>query len=842
MRVLLATLSVCLLSLTATAQQPPCPAPSSPLSPGAISQGTLVARLRQHAGATGCPDTAPRTFSLQHTEVDAEVSGFLASVTVTQVFENPYTEPLEALYVFPLPEKAAVDGMELVIGERISKGVIQTREQARATYEQAKSEGKTAALLDQERPNVFTQSVANILPGERIRVRIHYVDRLPYESGTYRFTFPMVVGPRYMGGEALPFRQGEGTSADTTAVPDASRISPPVLPPELRAGHDIQVNVRLDAGLPIQALRSSSHRVEVAREGLGRARVQLGRDERIPNKDFTLEYTVADAIIRPAVLMHREPGADHGYFLVMLNPQLQPSDKEVVPRELYFVLDTSGSQSGLPIEKSKAITAEVLRHLSPEDSFQVLDFNTVVKKFAPTAVPATRENVARALPYVANFWGGGGTDVRAATQEAIVPANDPARLRMVLFMTDGLIGGDDDVLSTLQEHLGEQTRIFTAGVGEGTNRYLIAKMAEVGRGSSTFVNLRRPEDEVASEFETRIRGPVLTSLRTELDGLPVADVYPKVLPDLFSGQPLFLVGKFHGTGEGVLRISGRVRGVERRFEVPVRFPEAAPENSALRSLWARQRIEELTVEGYRGESPEVVQGITATALQYGLMSKYTSFVAVEQVARTAPGGESVKELVPVHLPEGMSYAGVFGELSREEIPPGDPIISVRAPRDARRVTAYFPFGLVKPLTFDTVTGGWRGRFLVPLSVKDGYYEVVIAAELPDGRVLRREVRYRLDSKGNDFDVTLSSMELAQGDTLKLEVDAVETTKEVSVYGELFGEEQRLLETKDGLRFSGELKVPCDAAPGEYELVFVARDPAGNRFERREKVRVHATVQ
>ncbi|WP_163988967.1 VIT domain-containing protein [Pyxidicoccus caerfyrddinensis] len=842
MRVLLATLSVCLLSLTATAQQPPCPTPPSPLSPGAISQGTLVARLRQHADATGCPDTAPRTFSLQHTEVDAEVSGFLASVTVTQVFENPYTEPLEALYVFPLPEKAAVDGMELVIGERIIKGVIQTREQARATYEQAKSEGKTAALLDQERPNVFTQSVANILPGERVRVRIHYVDRLPYESGTYRFTFPMVVGPRYMGGQALPFRQGEGTSADTTAVPDASRISPPVLPPELREGHDIQVNVRLDAGLPIQALRSSSHRVEVAREGRGRARVQLGRDERIPNKDFTLEYTVADALIRPAVLMHREPGADHGYFLVMLNPQLQPSDKEVVPRELYFVLDTSGSQSGLPIEKSKAITAEVLRHLNLEDSFQVLDFNTVVKKFAPTAVPATRENVERALPYVANFWGGGGTDVRAATQEAIVPANDPARLRMVLFMTDGLIGGDDDVLSTLQEHLGEQTRIFTAGVGEGTNRYLIAKMAEVGRGSSTFVNLRRPEDEVAREFETRIRGPVLTSLRTELDGLPVADVYPKVLPDLFSGQPLFLVGKFHGTGEGVLRISGRVRGMERHFEVPVSFPEAAPENSALRSLWARQRIEELTVEGYRGESPEVVQGITATALQYGLMSKYTSFVAVEQVARTAPGGESVKELVPVHLPEGMSYAGVFGELSREEIPPGDPIISVRAPRDARRVTAYFPFGLVKPLTFDTVTGGWRGRFLVPLSVKDGYYEVVIAAELPDGRVLRREVRYRLDSKGNDFDVTLSSMELAQGDTLKLEVDAVETTKEVSVYGELFGEEQRLLETKDGLRFSGELKVPCDAAPGEYELVFVARDPAGNRFERREKVRVHATVQ
>ncbi|HZI11605.1 MAG TPA: VIT domain-containing protein, partial [Myxococcus sp.] len=530
MRVLLATLSVCLLSLTAAAQQPPCPTPASPLSSGAISQGTLVARLRHNAQGTGCPDTAPRTFSLQHTEVDAEVSGFLASVTVTQVFENVYSEPLEALYVFPLPEKAAVDGMVLVVGDRVIHGVIQTREQARATYEQAKSEGKTAALLDQERPNIFTQSIANILPGERVSVRIHYVERLTYEAGTYRFTFPMVVGPRYMGGEPMAFRQGEGTSPDTTTVRDASRISPPVLPPELRAGHDIQLSVRLDAGLPLQGLRSTSHRVEVKRESNSRARVQLGQDDRIPNKDFTLEYTVADALIRPAVLVHREPGADHGYFLVMLNPQLNPSEKEVVPRELYLVLDTSGSQSGLPIEKSKAIAAEVLRHLHPEDTFQVLNFDTNVTKFAPAAVPATRDNIERALPYVARFWGGGGTDIDIAAREAMVPASDPARLRMVLVMTDGYIGGDDQVLASIQKHLREETRVFTAGVGNGVNRYLVTKMAEVGRGSATFVNLQRPEEEVAREFEERIRGPVLTSPRADLEGLPVTDVYPQALP------------------------------------------------------------------------------------------------------------------------------------------------------------------------------------------------------------------------------------------------------------------------------------------------------------------------
>ncbi|WP_224366804.1 VIT domain-containing protein [Hyalangium versicolor] len=844
MRAVLASLFVCLLSLPAAAQpqEASCPASTSPLSPGAITQGTLVAHLRQHAASQGCSESAPQQFSLKHTQVDAEVSGFLASVTVTQVFENPYSEPLEALYVFPLPEKAAVDAMELVVGQRVIRGVLQTRDQARETYERARAEGKTAALLDQERPNLFTQAVANILPGEEIRVRIHYVDRLVYEAGAYSFDFPMTVGPRYIGGESLPVRQGEGTAADTTTVPDASRITPPVLPPEVRSGRDIQLTVRLDAGVPVHEVSSPSHQVVVAREGQSRARVELSPDDRIPNKTFTLKYRVADALIRPAVLVHREPGAEEGYFLVMLNPQLDPKQEEVVPRELYLVLDTSGSQSGLPIEKSKAIAAEVLRHLHPEDTFQVLNFDTRVTKFSPAAVPATPQNVARALPYVASFWGGGGTDVGVAAQEAMVPENDPSRLRMVLFMTDGFIGNDDAVLSTLQKHLREETRVFSVGVGNDVNRYLLAKMAEVGRGASTFVNLQRPEAEVASEFESRIRGPVLTSVRVDSQGLPVSELYPREMPDLFGGQPLFLIGKFHGTGSGLLRITGRVRGQERQFEVPITFPETAPEHAALQSLWARQRIEELTVQGYRGETPQLVQEITATALKHGLMSKYTSFVAVEEVARTQAGGETVREVVPVELPEGMSYAGVFGALSREEIPPGDPIISVVAPSDARRVTAYFPFGLVKPLSYDSVTRTWRGRFLVPLFVKDGTYDVLISAELADGTVRRREVRYRLDSQGSDFEVALSTRVLAPGHTLRLEVDAVEATREVSVWGELFGEEQHLLETSDGLRFAKELEVPADAVPGEYELVFIARDAAGNRFERREKVRVALTVE
>lgn len=831
MRVVLAALVVSSIAAAQphTPQAPQTPqTPQAPWSPGAVTQGALHAVLREAQAG----QAKPLQFSLTHTDVRVEVSGFLASATVTQVFQNPHASPLEALYIFPLPERAAVDAMEIHVGERVIRGAIKTRDEARRAYETAKAQGKLAALLDQERPNIFTQSIANILPGEEVRVTLHYVERLKYEAGGYQLDFPMTVGPRFIAGAALPTRQGEGTWGDTDTVPDASRITPPVLPPQTRSGHDISLEVRFAAGQPVELVASTSHQVSVHHEA-GSTRGTLSHLDAIPNRTFTLKWRTAGPGIRTAVLAHRAPGSAEGYLLLMLQPQLNPTSAEVVPRELYFVLDTSGSQAGAPIEKSKAITREVLRHLRPEDTFQVLNFDTQVTKFAPAAVPATEANLARASQQLAGFWGGGGTDVRVAVQEAMAPANDPARLRMVMFFTDGFIGNDAQVLGTLKQHLRPQTRLFGVGVGNDVNRHLVRSMGELGRGTATFVNLRRSEAAVAEEFEARIRGPVLTNLEVDLGSLPIDDVTPRRLDDLFEGQPLFLVAKYFGAGAGVVRVRGEVRGEPRVFQVPVTLPDVEPANAALASLWGRQRIQALTDASDGRETPELVTAITETALKYSLMSQYTSFVAVGEAVRgdgASASGPALTEVVPVELPLGTSYDGVFGQLSREALPPGDPFITVRAPSSARRVTAYFPFGLVKRLVHDRVTDTWRGRFLAPPDAADGWYQVQLAVELADGTVARREVSYLLDSKGPDFEVVV--MPVGQR-TVRLTADALEPTRELSVSCPLFGDEQLLLETSDQRHFSRTVELPSATPPGTYELVFVARDPAGNRFEVRQ---------
>lgn len=606
------------------------------------------------------------TFPLKHTKVSAEISGFIAKVMVTQIFENPYDKPIEAIYVFPLPQDAAVEEMLMQVGDRVTVAEVHRREEARLIYEIAKARGKVASLLEQERPNIFTQSVANIRPGDEVLITIYYTELLIYDKGAYEFNFPMVVGPRYMPG-APTGKQGTGWSPDTTAVPDASRISPPVLKPGYRTGHDIDIEVSIDAGVPIQNLASKSHEIDILSQSGSRAVVRLAPEDTIPNKDFTLRYEVAGEKPQMALLTHRSGMG--GYFLLMIQPQLEPTGKDLIPREVVFVLDVSGSMSGLPIEKSKEVVKKSLDGLAPDDTFRIITFSGSAQVMSEEALANTPENIKRAKEFIDQQRGSGGTEMLKGVQAAMSAPLDPEYMRIVVFLTDGYIGNETQILAAIEEKLGP-SRVFSFGIGSSVNRYLIQRMAEVGHGEAQFVRQDEDPEKAVQRFVERIQKPCLMDIELDWGGLQTADVYPARVPDLFAAQPVFLVGRYENPGSAVVTLRGTVTGQSFEQHVNVSFPDWQGENGALTSLWARMQIKELMAKQFKGEIPEIVEQITNLALDYHLMSQYTSFVAVDDETEDLSLEEAITVTQPVPLPEGVSFEGVFGPMGESGMPHG----------------------------------------------------------------------------------------------------------------------------------------------------------------------------
>ena len=613
------------------------------------TQGTLQVLDDKGRPKAICP--------LKHTDVRVEISGFLSRVNVTQEFENPFKEKIEAVYVFPLPANAAVDDMTMVVGERTVRGKILRREEAQAVYDAAKSGGQVASLLNQERPNIFTQSVANILPGEKVRITISYVETLKYEAGSYEFSFPMVVGPRYMPGEATG-QKGTGTAPDTTQVPDASRISPKLAPPGMRAGHDISIDIMLDAGLPIDDVKGKSHEVELERLNAHSAHVRLKTGAMIPNKDFVLSYDVAGKTIQDALLTHRSDKG--GYFTLILQPPDRVVAEEVTPKELVFVLDTSGSMSGFPIEKAKETMKLALDGLYPGDTFNLITFAGDTSILFPQPVAATPGNLRKAQAFLAERSGSGGTEMMKAIQASLEPTDSQDHVRIVCFMTDGYVGNEAEIISEVQKH--PNARVFGFGIGSSVNRFLLDKMSEYGRGEVEYVALDDDGSAAARRFHERVRNPLLTDISVDWSGLPVSDVYPRRIPDLFGAKPVILTGRYTGAAHGVVRLKGKMSGREFVREIAVDFPESEAQHNVLSSLWARQRIDDLMGQDYNGAQrgemkPELKETITNLGLEYRLMTQFTSFVAVEEMIVT-DGGQPRRIDVPVEVPEGVNREAV----------------------------------------------------------------------------------------------------------------------------------------------------------------------------------------
>lgn len=635
-----------------------------------VTQGALRI-VQPGGGVVECP--------LKHTAVEADVAGFLARVKVTQTFDNPTKEKIEAIYVFPLPHEAAVDDMTMVIGERKIVGLIKRRAEARSIYEQAIQAGQTAALLEQERPNIFTQSVGNIEPGQEIRIEISYVDVLPYDTGTYEFRFPMVVGPRYNPGSPTgspapvgPELQGKVAppATDTTRVPDASRISPPVLKPGYRTSHDVSLSVSLDAGVPIQNLTSTNHQVETDRDGDRKAKIKLSAADTLPNKDFVLRYAVVGKKPEMAMLAHTgNYSADvqklgNGYFMLMIQPQEDERLTKSPPREIVFLVDVSGSMSGEPTGKCIDLMQGMLKHCRDKDTVQVIAFAGDARQLFPQPVPVNPENINKALNFTANMRGGGGTEMLKGIKLAIDQPIDKERLRIVIMLTDGYIGNEAEIIEHVGKHCGDQIRFWCVGIGQAPNLFLIDGVAKQGGGMGKRLGLKDEAAPLAQEIMTRIQRAQLAKLRIDWGPLQVSETYPTKLPELWAGRPVIVFGRYAGGGESAITVHGNVEGEEVHWPLAVSLPVKQGEHDTLARVWARQKIEDLMQQSYYQGSPAVEEMVTAIALDYRLMSQYTSFVAVDakQAGQIAdPARPPRRMLVPVPLPEGTRWEGFFGE-------------------------------------------------------------------------------------------------------------------------------------------------------------------------------------
>ena len=634
-------------------------------APGETS-GSLGIIGKDGSIAGACP--------LRHTEVRGAISGFLARVTVTQKFENSAAEKIEAVYTFPLPDNAAVDDMTIQVGNRTVRGIIKKREEAKAIYEHAKHTGHVAALLDQKRPNIFTQAVANIMPGEPVAVTISYLQTLEYEDGAYQFVFPMVVGPRYIPGQATG-KQSGGWAPDTDKVPDASTITPRVARPGTRAGHDVSIELGIDAGVPVQQLHSSSHEIDVIRTSSSTSTVKLQNLAEIPNKDFILTYDVAgkqigDAVLSEAVASPAVPSQitkskslPGGYFTLILQPPARIPESDITPKELVFVLDTSGSMWGFPLERAKKLISHALDELYPGDTFNIITFSGDTHILFPEPVYPTVENIRIAKELLRTRTGGGGTEMMSAIRAALVPSDSQDHLRVVCFLTDGYVGNDLEIIGEVQKHA--NARVFAFGIGTAVNRFLIEGMARAGRGESEIVTLDDKADEAAHRLYERLRSPLLTDVSIDWDGLPVTDVYPQKLPDLFSSKPLVVSGRYTSVATGTIRIRGKRAGEDFSREVPLSFNGNARADRTLASFWARRKIDALMWQDLPGlqsgsMKPPLQNEITQLGLDYRLMTQFTSFVAVEERVVTENGKPQRVE-VPVEMPQGVNYDTVFGD-------------------------------------------------------------------------------------------------------------------------------------------------------------------------------------
>src|SRR6267142_486965 len=612
-----------------------------------VTEGTLFWRTAEQ-------DTLVPAPTLK-TDVSIVVSGIVARASVRQEFTNPSRAWAEGIYVFPLPEDAAVDRLRMKVGDRLIEGVIQERSAAKAQYDQAKQEGRRASLVEQERPNLFTTSVANIAPGAAISIEIEYQQTVRYDTGQFSLRFPMVVGPRYIPGEpASGPPSGTGWSPDTGQVPDASRITPPVEHPSRGPLNPVSLTVELDPGAPLARLAASYHAVQTTPLADGRYRIELAQGTVPADRDFDLVWQPNVEATPVATLFTERKGAETFAVLMVTPPASTALDGLRLPREVIFVIDNSGSMGGTSIDQAKAALKLALDRLRPGDAFNVIRFNHTTDAVFPAARPATAPNLAAASRYVGRLRADGGTEMLPALQQALDGREHPGRLRQVIFLTDGAVGNEAQLFAAIHERLGD-SRLFTIGIGSAPNSHFMREAARLGRGTFTYIGSINEVKEKMVALFAKLEAPALTDV--EIERIAGAEIVPERIPDVYRGEPITVALRAPVLPSRVV-LRGRL-GVDVWERVVALRP--AGENAGLSTHWARGKIAAL-LDRRRTGSPEdeIRHAVLELALAHHLVSPYTSLVAVD-VTPIRPGDESLEShALKTNLPHGWDYTAVFG--------------------------------------------------------------------------------------------------------------------------------------------------------------------------------------
>lgn len=671
------------------------------------------------------------SFPLKKTNVIAEINGMIADIHVRQSYANEGNSPINACYVFPASTKVTVHGMQMQIGDQLITAKIKEKEEAKEEFEQAKEEGKSASLLSEERPNVFTMNIANIMPGDNVSIDLHYTELITPTDGIYQFVYPTVVGPRYVG----PVLDDCGTRDEWTAMP--------YLPEGTEAKDQYDIHVNLSAAVPITELASSSHEISVQWDQNTKAAVSLAdTSDYAGNRDFILDYKMTGQEISTGMMLNTSE--DENFFMLMVQPPERFETEDIPPREYIFVLDVSGSMSGYPLDTAKELIKKLVSDLRETDTFNLVLFSGASVQMADKSLPASLENIQRAVKMIDDQEGGGGTELAPALRDALaIPASEEVS-RSIVIITDGYIYGEEEIFEIIHQHIGDAD-FFPFGIGRGVNRYLIEGIAKTGQGEPFVVTQKEEASDTAERFKTYIQSPVLTDIQVKFDGFYVYDVEPSVLPTLFAQRPIVLLGKWRGEPAGSVQITGKtgssdyvqtisidnsaaVRMVNSKLPnqktaqinsaemkaaadlfgvnaaaVNDRFSNNQPskpsevsgvntvldingavqssaksdnqlvlavsmESEVLSYLWAQKRIERLTDYGLSNDNPDVKAEVTRLGLTYSMLTPYTSFIAVTETVRN-PDKNSKDVKQPLSLPLEVSNFALGGYLFGSE--PGE---------------------------------------------------------------------------------------------------------------------------------------------------------------------------